>query len=709
MPNKYLIFRYLAIIVYFTPHLVLAQQEEEDFFSLSPAELASIPVAIATGTPKPVAQSASVISVITAEQIQSMGATDLSEVINTLPGIHGSVQGISYDTNYSVRGMRNEHNSQMLMLLNGTRISTPFLGSPVVGLIMPTNNIARIEVIRGPGSALYGADAFAGVINIITKKADDINGTTLGVRAGSSDTQSAWIQNGDHWAGWDVAASLQYQHSQGDRSRVIRGDTQSYLDDQFHSHASNAPGPMSSQYKAFNAHLALQRKHWDMGLWIFNSYDAGVRAGLGGVLDPSASSETEQYLGDVRFSTDDWFEHWELKAHASFLHTSVPLRSKIFPNGAKLPINASKNIDLTENGSITTFPNGITDQSVQTHNIPALELTSIYRGLNQHLLQFISGFRYEEITLTELKNFGDQTIDLTGKPGVYLPDTHRSIWSFAFQDEWQFAENWQLTAGVRYDRYSDFGGTINPRAALIWTINPRLITKLMYGEAFRAPSFTEQHLQNKALLRGNSLLEPETINTYEWAIDYRPLPSVRTAANFYYYQIEDLIVTKPDNRGGNTFQNSENGTQDGYGTELEWSWQINEQLNVSGNHAWQHAITPATERRVAGVPEHQVYFAAAWQFLPQWQFQSQLNWLGGRPQSDLDNALNKQKGYDRSLNDYQTVDFTLRGKKLMGHIDLIASLRNAFDARYREPTIYSFRENLPMPGRSFYLEASFSF
>ncbi len=90
-----------------------------------------------------------------------------------------------------------------------------------------------MEVIRGPGSALYGADAFAGVINIITKKAKDINGTTLGARVGDHSTQSGWGQYGAQWAGWDVAASLQYQHTSGDNGRIIKADSQTTLDNVF--------------------------------------------------------------------------------------------------------------------------------------------------------------------------------------------------------------------------------------------------------------------------------------------------------------------------------------------------------------------------------------------------------------------------------------------------------------------------------------------
>ena len=126
-----------------------------------------------------------------------------------------------------------------------------------------------------------------------------------------------------------------------------------------------------------------------------------------------------------------------------------------------------------------------------------------------------------------------------------------------------------------------------------------------------------------------------------------------------------------------------------------------------GNYAWQHAINEQTHQRVTGVPEHHIYFATQWQFMPDWQLQPQINWIGGRtvPGSTVTPADN------RPLDNYETIDITLRGKKLFGHLNVAASLRNMFDATYREPALFLFQlpQNLPMPGRSFYLEASVNF
>jgi iron complex outermembrane receptor protein len=688
---------------------------EVDPFSMTPAELAATPVTIATGTPTPIFQSASVTSIITAEQIKSMGATELHEVLATVPGMHVSLQSSIYDYSYSMRGIRNATNSELLMMVNGTRINTAFRGTLMSHTELPLEAIERVEVIRGPGSALYGADAFVGVINIITKKAKDINGTKVGVRAGNGNTISAWGQQSAEWAGWNIAANLQYQHTTGDPDRIINADFQTTKDKAFGTAASLAPSVYDGRYETLNAHLNLQRKHWDMNFWSFTSMNSGIRAGVNSALDADSTTNGQQYLGDVRFSSEDWLKDLELTAHLSYLYANFRAQFQVFPNNAQLPISADGNFSSSLNPALprALFSNGANDSLGRMENIPALELGSIYKGWDNHIVRLGAGFRYEQVSPREAKNYGagvvngasppaviDGTLtDVTATPYAYLANFHRTIYSGVLQDEWQFAKGWQLTAGLRYDHYSDFGDTLNPRAALVWDINNQLTTKLLYGRAFRAPSFSEQGNQNNPVLIGNRNLKPETINTIEWAIDYRPINSLRTALNVYGYEVEDLIAAVPDvGKSSATFQNS--GVQKGYGTELEWDWQASEQWSVKGNYAWQHAINQQTSSRVTYVPEHQLYTAVAWQFLPNWQLQTQLKWIGGRvaPISDT-----------RPLKDYQTLDLTLRGKELFGHLNVAASVRNVLNANNFEPAPAASPQNIPLIGRMFYFEAAVKF
>jgi iron complex outermembrane receptor protein len=261
--------------------------------------------------------------------------------------------------------------------------------------------------------------------------------------------------------------------------------------------------------------------------------------------------------------------------------------------------------------------------------------------------------------------------------------------------------DWSLTAGLRFDHYSDFGSTVNPRFSLVWTISEQLNAKLLYGRAFRAPSFREQKQQNSNTVIGNPNLKPETINTVELAFDYRPLHNLRLASNVYFYDIDNLIDSEVSKTNAIRVNNTNTIGRTGYGTEFEWDWNIYKDWNLKGNYAWQYSNEKETHHRVYAVPEHQVYVALAWRFLPKWQLQTQLNWIGHR--------LNHTDNKNNQLKDYQTVDITLNSQRFFGYIDFSASIRNAFNSRGKEASTPSYKDNLPIASRSFYLETTLHF
>ncbi len=155
-------------------------------------------VAIATGIKTQIYKAPAVASVFTAEQIKNMGAMDIDDVLEAVPGLHISRLSNTYTPIYTFRGVHSKYTPQVLMLINGIPITNSFLGNRNQNWGgMPVEAIARIEVIRGPGSAVFGADAFAGVINIITKNANDIDKNELSMRVGSHSTEDIWLSVGN--------------------------------------------------------------------------------------------------------------------------------------------------------------------------------------------------------------------------------------------------------------------------------------------------------------------------------------------------------------------------------------------------------------------------------------------------------------------------------------------------------------------------------
>src|SRR5690606_20637364 len=132
-------------------------------------------------------------------------------------------------------------------------------------------------------------------------------------------------------------------------------------------------------------------------------------------------------------------------------------------------------------------------------------------------------------------------VEVTDTPFIYIPNQRRTIRHLSVQDEWSLLKDWELTAGVRYDDYSDFGDTFNPRFALVWQTSYNVTSKLLYGRAFRAPSFSEQFAINNPVILGNADVEPEQIDTLELSFEYRPTYDLTTRINLFTYDVEGLI------------------------------------------------------------------------------------------------------------------------------------------------------------------------
>ena len=116
-------------------------------------------ISIATGIAQPIHRAPSIATVITAADIEAMGITELDEALETVPGLHVVPNGFQgYESVYTIRGIFTNFNPEVLLLINGIPVTSSLTGGrgPLwKGLTV--NNIARIEVIRGPGSAIYGA------------------------------------------------------------------------------------------------------------------------------------------------------------------------------------------------------------------------------------------------------------------------------------------------------------------------------------------------------------------------------------------------------------------------------------------------------------------------------------------------------------------------------------------------------------------------
>lgn len=657
-------------------------QSEEEELALAYGDKSF--VSIATGTRQPIARAPSVATVVTAEDIAAIGAADLDEVLETVPGLHVARSGAAYNPIYTIRGIHTQYNPQVLMLVNGIPITGVYTGnrSQIWGG-MPVENIARIEVIRGPGSALYGADAFSGVINIITRTASDLDGTQLGLRAGSFNSRDAWVLHGGEWSGFDVAAYLRVGATDGQR-RIIAADTLAG------SPASLAPGPVNLGRDAIDARLDLARNQWRLRAGYQQRDNVGTGAGVASALDPQGRNFGERVSTDLTFQDANFAPNLDVTAQASYLHITEQSDLTLYPPG------------------FPGFPAGVIGNPYQWERHLRFNLSAAYTGLQNHKLRFGAGTQNDDLYRTkETKNFSrpapgillplGSVVDVTDSAPFLRPHIRRVNHVYA-QDEWAFTQDWYLTAGVRRDQYSDFGGTTNPRVALVWETAYNLTSKLLYGRAFRPPSFSELYNINNPVALGNPNLKPESIESVELAFAWQPAGTVQTNLNLFHYQMKDIMrfVQNPDTSF--TAQNA--GRQHGQGIEVELAWEARTNLRLSGNYAQQRSIDETTNQDAGNAPQHHIYARADWRFMPNWTLNTQLNYIAGRKREPTDTRP--------VIADYRTVDLTLRNQKRSSEWDFAFTVRNLFNADAREPSPAPglIPNDLPLAPREYRFELS---
>jgi iron complex outermembrane receptor protein len=652
-------------------------------------ELIEVEVSVATGSNKPLKLAPAIASVITAEDIERMGATSLDEILETVPGVHVAPSGNAwFSPIWSIRGIHTSINPEVLLLINGVPLTSNYTGNRNFNFRMPVSMISRVEVIRGPGSALYGADAYSGVVNVITKSAGDIDGTEAGFRGGSFDTYDGWAQHGGNYGGWDLSLGLEWAGSDGDNGRIVERD---YLHAIGAAALSNAPGPVDTHYETLDGTLQINKGGWDFHLY-GQLAESAVGPGGAQAITYGNDFDSQTLLTDLTYHNNHLLDDWDLSCRLYYSFIYYDAFVQYFP---------------------TAFLNML-GNPIGTSEDGGIEVAGLYDGFDSHKLRLGAGWKNYEFEPNQYKNFGPPAganqfgplVHVTDPNQIYISDANRQLFYGLIQDEWTLAEKWELTAGVRYDDYSDFGSTINPRVALVWQTTDMIVSKLLYGHAYRAPTFSEQYLKNNPVGVGNENLDPDSVRTYELAFEYQPRKTLQVKLNLFHYEADDLIALT-----GNTMPQMYTNIdeQEGNGFEIELDWQPYKQLILRSNFAYQRSENKTLDHVVHDAPQMQFYLNPHWDFLPDWSLDCQYFWVADRPR-----ALGDPR---EKIDDYQLVNLTLRRTSIAEHWDSAAAVRNLFDEDAREPSPFDataplgafIPDDYPLEGRSFWIEVRYHF
>ena len=515
-----------------------------------------------------VSEAPASVAIVSARDIQRYGYRTLADILRSVRGFY-----TTYDRNYQYLGVRGfgrpgDYNTRILLLVDGHRLNDAIYDTAAIGteFILDVDLIERVEVTRGPGSSLYGSNAFVAVVNVITRRAKDMGGAEISAEAGSYGTYKGRISYGAAEKNdQDVLLSLSGYTSAGNRLYFPEYDPGNPLSD---PRAVNGGHADNGDYDRFQSAYA---KYELGGLKLAAAYIQRTK----GV--PTASFGTD--FNETGNRTTDRSGYVDLQY-------GTPLAG-----GAELAIRTYYDWYRYDGDYLYT---GTLNKDRADSVWYGGDIRMTTRFLNAH--RVIVGTEYE------VRQRQDQHNADVAPPVVYLDD-HRSssTWAVYAQDEVTISPIFLLYAGIRYDRTSTFGGATSPRIAAVITPIEHGTLKLLYGRAFRSPNVYELYYAAPPAMLNNPALRPERIETYELVYEHEFGSGLRASASRYSYSIKDLITQTYDPvSGAVSFRNQERAETEGTEFEVQKSWSNGADGRVS--YALQKAIDPNTGEHLSNAP-----------------------------------------------------------------------------------------------------------
>lgn len=638
-----------------------AVEHMDDVFAMSLEELLDMEVVTASLQPEPLSDAIASTYVITAEQIRAMGARTIYDALTHVPGLTISGNKGGANKLFS-RGMGSRFSAQFLLLLDNHIINAPITGDAMSGRYdrLPIANIKRIEVVQGPGSSLYGGNAFLGMINVITKKGDDVKGSEVSVRTEFDNNGQAVdrynILYGEQYENdWQFSINLNFLDGDG----VERWVNQDGL---------GQSGEADTSEKNYDLNINLSSKRFNINGRYYNS-EAGDAFGIAYILTENSKLENEHGFVDSSYEI------------ISSQDLSVMLRGSADTwTGEHYYVISDPDSAIGYNSYKVTA-----DAYAYTG-----ELRSVFTGISQHQVMSGLSYRYEEI-----KNSTFWISDVFD-PNNWLTPTDRNIWAIYINDKYQINNAIQATIAGRYDHYSDFGGSFNPRIGLSWQVNPKYKLKIQYGTAFRAPDFVSLYSTNNPLAKPNPDLNPEEITTWEAGVVAHLNPQLLMQATLFRSKVEDLIGV--GSVGSIKWENTNYVTSKG--VELSFRYDVTPRLHLSGNYTYAH-LDFSVNYQQPTVPEHSGSLTIDYQINNNIKMNVNSFGQGSSPRASGDPRSD--------LSGFILVNSTLTAK-INQHIEAQLSVYNLTDKRYAYPApTGTLIDDYTAPARSFLMGMLYRF
>ena len=613
-----------------------------------------------------ITEAPSAVSIVTAAEIRKYGYRTLADLLRSIRSFH-----LSYDRATEPMGVRGfnrpgDSNSRVLLLVNGHRVNDNIFQAAQAdtAFILDVDLIDRVEVVRGPSSSLYGNSAFFAVVNVITKRGRDLKGVEVAAEAGSHESWRGRLSYGERFpGGLEMLVSGTRFESDGN-GRLYYPE--------FDSPDSNHGIAEDSDRNEFGSLFA--RFTWfDFTLeGAFVDREKRLATAPYGTVfnDPHTRGESQQAYSRLSYQ-HRFAGQWDLQAAVSY---------NLFHSDG----------DYVYDYSEDATPFLVVNRDEFRGEWWGGEFQISKRLLEWH--QIIVGGEFQDYFRQDLKNY-----DLE----VYLNSRNDSDhWGVYLQDEVQLFDNLILNLGVRRDHYSSFGGTTNPRLALIYNPLAKTTFKILYGEAFRAPNAFEQHYHDGlATQKPNPDLQPEKIKTYELVLEQYLGEHLRAVVSGFYYEIDDLINLSLDPADDLlVFANIDEVEASGAEFELEGKWGRGLEGRVS--YTFQEAKDRATDKLLSNSPRHLAKVNLILPLLGETVLLGFEEQYTGRRKT----ALRNETG------GYAVTNLTLFGRKILPGLEASASVYNLFDKKFSDPASLAHRqETIEQDGRVFRFKLSYVF
>ncbi len=647
----------------------------------------------ATKHPLTLKKAPAIATVFTGRDVRNMGARDITDVLKRVPGFGITKSRIGYEV-LEVRGIRGTRNEKVKFLIDGHSMNDNYSGGYVWNFDnLSVANVKRIEVIRGPGSALYGSNAISGVINVVTKNGADIDGVILSVGAGTFDTQRYNLQVGKVLGELDFALMLDYLTTEGDELGVKKdmfgrsGHTDDFED--------KLDGQLKLSYKGFTLNARVVER------------EKGPYVGTAYVLTDENRFDATQYFVDLSYKKDLLDNRLNVTARTYYDYGKWKYFWEIFPEGTVIPLPAPLPPIVYPDGAIGT-------PSLKERTLGA-ELMADYGITDKNLLTV--GMLMENRKQFDVKTRSNFDLSAGACPAltpspfpVEYDVTHlcnwndnidRDVWAFYLQDVWDVTDTVALTAGIRHDKYSDVGNSTNPRAAVVWEFKKGWDLKLLYATAFRAPSMLELYNRNNPVELGNRNLKPEEMETFEISVGntYKGHTTTRVSAfrNTYSDRIAIVLVS-----GIGVYTNIGPARVWGIETEIKRRF-LKNGSTIYANYTYQDTEDRDTGREIPDVARHRGNIGADVAVTKRVNANVNVLMMGQKPRAGGD-ARSDVAGYT-------VVDVNLIAKNFIDKgLEFALSGYNVFNEKYEDSApVGTLVADFPRESAQYMLEARYKF